>query len=219
MTLSTYSLVSMAEFKEYAPVQGAGNDGLIERILAGCSERIERFLDREIVTRGNVTEYHTMASDGIPLSTPKLWLKDWPLISVISVHEDTGWPRTYGAGALLVEGTDYERAGHMLRRLGTGGPGNWATGDRAIRVVYRAGYSTTADVPASIKAVCLRFAAASYAESTRKQHGIQTQTDSTGNFTRFGPASLTRDMEADLYDQARHVFHVSWERASTVLSS
>jgi hypothetical protein len=217
MPLSAYALVTVEEFKAYSPVAGTGQDSYIETVINRATDMIEQHLDRQIVSRGvgsPLTEYHTLKAQGSAFYAEDLWTLEWPIISVTTAHEDTGWPRTYGASYLLVDGTDYQavKPKGLIRRLGSAGPGYWAPGLRSVRVVYTAGYATTSVVPERIKAVALRLAALMYKETTRGQHGIQSQTDSTGNFTRFGPATITKDMADDLYSERRHQVFTTGER-------
>ena len=208
--LSTYALVSVEEAKAHLLTPGPGQDGFLEQAINRASDLIEAYLDRQIVTRGELTEYHSMATRGSPVYSENLYVLQWPILTVTSVHEDTAWPRTYAAGVLLVVGTGYElaKAKGLIRRLGSGGPTHWATGSRAIRVLYGAGVANTAAVPARIKAVAHRLVANIKGEMERKAHGILAQSDSLGNFTRFGPSTLTDDMKADLASERR--MEMSW---------
>jgi hypothetical protein len=223
MALSTYSLVSLDELKEYLGVSGGGRDNALESILNRVTDEIEDYVDRQLVTRTDpatpstrLTEYHTM-----PLWTPvgslgyyrppsfdstEIWTLQWPIITVTSVHEDRNTPRTYGTEYLLVSGTDYETVaakGLIRRMLGADNLTSWAPGHRAIRVIYSAGYATTADVPARIKTIALRYASLIWAETERRQFGVSSASDATGNFTRFSAAQLTPDMQSALASERR----------------
>ncbi|KKK70114.1 hypothetical protein LCGC14_2927220, partial [marine sediment metagenome] len=95
MALSDYALVSVAEFKDHSSIQGSGKDATLENIINRVSDEIEVFLDRQIVTRGALTEYHTFRNSVGLVYNLELRTLEWPIISVATVHEDTAWPRTY----------------------------------------------------------------------------------------------------------------------------
>jgi hypothetical protein len=209
MPLSPYALATVAEFKTHVNVSGIGQDENIAGALNRASDVIEQYLDRLLVKReDDRTEYHTMTAGGLDICTDKLWTMEYPIISVVSIHEDTAWPRTYGASSLLVEGTDYIvlKSKGLIRRIGSGGSRNWATGLRAIRLVYEPGFDGVAAVPERFKLVALRFAALIFREKERRSQGVLTESEPTGQYARFGPATLTDDMKADLYPERRLEF-------------
>lgn len=215
MAISTYALISLAELQTELSIQAPGKNPTLESIINRVSDEIETHLDRKIVSRGSLTEYHTLRNFGEPVYVSDLRTLEWPIIAVSSVHEDTDWPRTYGDSYELTLGTDYELAeSKIIRRLNTSGPTCWNTGHRAVRVVFSAGYANTAGVPARIKAVALRYAALIWAETERDQHGVSGASDSLGNYTRFAPTKLTDDMKAALASEGRRSFWSSGERAA-----
>src|SRR5262245_27697094 len=106
--ISPYALISLEEYKEYRKVPGDGRDPVIERAINRASEAIEGRLDRQVVIRdetNGITDYHSMAAGGSPIYTEKLYTLEWPIRQVLSIHEDTGWPRAYGAGSQLTPAT------------------------------------------------------------------------------------------------------------------
>lgn len=218
MPISPYALATLLELKDYITAAGTAKDAQLEDVLNRVSDEIESFLGRQIVSRGALTEYHTMQAQGSPVETPDLRTLEWPLITVTSVHEDTSTPRTYGAGALLVAGTGYEvvKPRGLIRRLdgGAGMRRTWATGHRAVKVVYTAGYADTASVPARIKSVALRYAALVWDETKRQAFGVSGASDTLGNYTRFAPAQLTADMKSALQAERRCSVWESGERDS-----
>lgn len=205
--MAASDLISTAELKEHLAVSGAAQDTVLGNIITRESAEIEAYLDRVLVTTGNLTEYHLGAyafARDVVLGQ-NIYLRQWPIIgNLVSVHESDG--RTYDATTLLAS-TDYvsnAAAGRVTRVAGaTGGPQNWLSAYRGIKVVYAAGYANTAAVPAAIKEVCLRLCALSWAEVDRKQHGVNTVTDALGTITRFSAARLTPDMKDALAPFAR----------------
>lgn len=218
MALSPYSLMSLDELKSSLSISGNSRDDALEAILNRVTDEIEDFLDRQLVTRGSLTEYHTMSACGADVYSSGLRTRDWPILTVTSIHEDTALPRTYGAAALLVVGTHYEiikdaRPRSLIRRL-NGGAGllwDWATGHRAIKIVYTAGYAADA-VPERIKAQALRYASILWEEQKRGGYGMSGQTDALGNFTRFAMPQLSPEMKSALTNDRRNSFWESGER-------
>lgn len=166
-----------------------------EAILNQSSALVENYLGRHIITRGSITEYHSFHADDSDLYT-----RQWPIISVASVHEDLN--REYNAADLLTVNTDYILVSPLgkLQRIisSTGGEQSWLNGFRAIKVVYQAGYADRDAVPEAIKDVALRHAVEVAKDIIRKNQGLSEVADQTGRFVRFGPTILTSGMKADL---------------------
>jgi hypothetical protein len=221
VSLSTYAIITLDELKDHIGAAGSAKDAQLEAIIGRVTDEIEDYLGRWIVcptldaTRGAVTEFHTFVSDGLPVCTADLRTLEWPIRSVTTVHEDTATPRTYGAAALLVSGTDYEiiKPRGIIRRIsGAGQTMPWNTGHRAIKIVYLPGYATAADVPARIKGIALRYAALIWREQKDGAFGVSGASDSLGNYTRFAPAALTKEMQFSLASERRSGPWVSGER-------
>lgn len=213
MALSTYALFDIAEFRDHlGGITGTKNDPRIEALANQATEVVEAYLDRQIVTRGDQTEYHSMLPTGEGVS--ELHTLEWPIVTVTDVWEAITWPRTYSASEKLVVNTDYliSKPRGILHRIFSGGCLWWAQGLRSIKVTYKAGYLTTADVPAIIKETALRYAALAYRENERQQQGVSSMSDAAGNVTRFGPARLTKDMQDTLTNERRSRFHETGER-------
>lgn len=219
--LSAYALLSLDELKDHVGAAGQAKDASIEAIINRVTDEIESYLGRWLVcptgdaTRGALTEFHTMRTDGLPVVSSDLRTLEWPLRTVTSVHEDSAVPRAYGAGALLTAGTDYEviKPRGIIRRIsGAGSLSTWNTAHRAIKVIYLPGYATPADVPARIKAVALRYAALVWDEQKRQSFGVSGASDTLGNYTRFAPAQLTPEMQASIASERRWAFWSSGER-------
>lgn len=216
MALAANALLTLAELKDYGALgSGSVRDTALEGIINRISDEIEKFCGRTFVSSGSdLTEYHTFATDTSEVCTPVLRTLEAPIISVTSVHEDPAWPPTYGAGSLLVADTDYlvVKPEGIIRRLLAGGDRAWYSGRRAVRVVYKGGYASAATVPGHVKAVALRYAATIWKETERGQFGVSSASDAMGNFTRFGAARLTPDMQEVLLAELRSTFWRSGER-------
>jgi hypothetical protein len=222
MAISTYALISLAELKEHLAVSSTGQDAQLETVINDVTDDLERHLSRHIVTRGSLIEYHTMQAQRSGLAD--LRPRQWPIIAVTELCEDTAWPRTYPVASRLTAGTDYEivkAQRDYIRRLSGG---SWASswpyegyfsgnGSRAIRLTYSAGYATTAAVPARIKIQAKRYAALLWREIDRKIQGVQSQNDALGNFTRFAAAGITDQMKEALMDERRIELYETGEAA------
>lgn len=215
-TLSAYSLLSLEELKDELRIADDGKNLALTILANTVSEVIEEYLSRQIVTRGSLTEYHTMEANGETLAAESvLSLLEWPAISITNVWEDTNWPRTYPTP--LTAGTDYQAnnpTGRIHRLTSPGARYRWATGFRAVKVVYSAGYATTAAVPAPIKWVAKRLAGVMWEEYKRDWRGVSSVSDQLGNFTRFSSATLSPDMRADLSSYRRMRVFETGERDS-----
>lgn len=209
MGLESYALITADEWKDRFTAGGPQQGSNIEASCNAATLAIEaRCGGRLFVSRGSITEYHTILD---PLSS--IYTGQWPIISVTTLHEDTVWPRAY-AGTALVANTDYELVGpDRLRRLGSGGPTFWATGSRVVRLVYTAGYASTSAVPHDLKQVAFVIAASIFKESDRKQFGVSAATDATGSYQRF-VGYFTPAIDEMLSSYVRRDFHRTWEVAA-----
>jgi hypothetical protein len=210
VALSDYALVSVDEARAWFNVQGTEKRDLIELVINTATDAIESHLRRELVTRGSLTEWHS------PDNASEIYVLDYPIISVTTVHESSVWPRVYDATSLLVEDTDYQvmKKVGKIRRIGTGGVRVWESGARRVQVVYTAGYANTASVPYRLKKPCLKLGALLWAETTRNQFGVSGMSDGLGNWTRFAAAGITGEIAADLETERRIEFSRTGERAA-----
>ena len=182
---------------------------LLADLINSASDIIETWCDRELISRGTLTEYHTFRC-----FESELYLRDWPIIAVTDVAEDIA--RTYGTS--LTVNTQYivtAQKGKLTRTWSaTSGETAWQTGFRAVRVQYTAGYEEKEDVPDHIKDVCKRLVALKYREVDRKHEGLSGASDDAGNWTRFGTADLTDNMRKQIYTEKRNEFSTTGERDS-----
>ena len=139
--MATYDLVTLDEVKDFYGKVGSTSkdDDLLEDIITRISNVIESYINKNILSR-SYTEYY----DGLGVST--LFTKQYPIISVDSIHEDTTW--VWGSDSTVGE-DDYRihnDKNHVvfLTTLGNG--------KQNIKIIYTAGYAT---VPNDIKQVCI----------------------------------------------------------------
>lgn len=215
MALSASALVTLAEVKQYLnlPASADSKNEALEAMANRASDIVSQYLDRTLVNTASITEYHTMRTPaGHYLDTAELNTRQWPIVTVTSVHEDTNYPHVYGSSELLTVDTDYtvSKPTGRIYRTTSGTPRAWASGFRCIKVIYTAGY-TQAAVPDRIKAVVLRLCSLMWGESERSAFGVQSQSDQLGNFTRFSSARLTDDMKDELAADRRNRFFETGE--------
>lgn len=178
-------------FLEIATADGAKNT-LLDLLSDTARALIESYLDRLLVTRGSITEFHSIWR---PQSA--IYLTQWPIIptagDVTSVHEDANG--SYDASALLTVTTDYTisaPAGKIIR-VSSAVATTWLAGYRTIQVIYTGGYADTASVPADIKYECLRIIGAMWSEASMKQFNMSSIADDLGNVSRFVPPGVNAD--------------------------
>lgn len=169
-------------------IAGASAAGTVS---AGCS-------------RGYV-EYHCPTG-----SDPcELLSMEWPIQNVLSLNEDAS--RAFGASTILTSGTDYvvtnDERGRRCRllRLSSALPRPFVRGFRANELIHSAGFSASG-VPEDIKDVCARLVKLYFDEIEKERLGMSGASDGAGNWTRFGPSKLTREMRGQLarYRRGRH---------------
>lgn len=211
MALSAVAIIDTEYLRSALSIAGSAKEPVVEEVIHRATGRIETYLGRHLITRGEITEFHTL-----PLSlsrrhfdedlwfaagnTSEIYLSQWPIISVTSVKLSAGdIPRTYPT--VLVAGTDYDisKAPGKLVSLA----GVWPTGWRMIEVKATLGYANRAAIPDDIRGVAVRLAATAWQEITRASYGLSSVTDAAGSFTRYLPADLTEDMKEVLRPYGR----------------
>lgn len=216
MALLAHAMVSVAELKDYLGVSGTQQANQLERAINRATEWIETETGRHFVSRGALTEYHSVME-----CLDTIQLRQWPIVSVTSVHESTDSPRVYDSGTLLTTATEYQAVSEtgQIRRLSSAALTPWASGYRTVQVIYTAGYqdrtgdpSAASKLPADLEVLCLFVAAAIFKEADRERWGLSSVTDATGTVQRF-LGYLPADMRAHLESYRRHEFSRTWEAA------
>lgn len=193
MALSSLSFVSVDDLRTYVQAGGSGQDENFEKALNAGLTVILDVTARDWVSRGSQTEYHSVRG-----RRETLRLSQWPVKTVASVHESMDWPRVYDATTLLVEGTDYlvDNSLGEIRRISSGWRTCWAQGERAIKIVRTAGFSSTAEVVgaytvaeslveiARLASIQLSMAAGIFKQGDTKGWGDTDNTDTQGSVRR-----------------------------------
>ena len=144
------------EVKTFLEITSTNTDSdcLIDDLLTRTTKIMQNYMHRKIFT-DTFTELHS--GDG---KSHILVLEHYPVSSITSIHDDLD--RTFASASLLVDGTDYklvdeddvdgENPGTVLRLDGN----VWTKGDKNIKVIYDAGYATTA-IPADLVQAQVEF--------------------------------------------------------------
>lgn len=206
MALWPYALATVGNAKAAFGINDDRRDGVIEAAINEASQLTEHAWGRHIVTRGELTEYHTYdCLSGHALSGyGALYLNEWPIVSVTNVWEDSA--RVYTTP--LVVNTDYlisKPAGKLIR-VSSSLPLVWQTGWRAIKVVYHGGYRNAegspagaTDIPPAIMRVFFELTRWILNQRAKNEVGLTQVQDTFGNRTFSGPAYVTPSMQNALY--------------------
>lgn len=226
--LSTYALISEDELREALAAGGmkdTSKDSIFASVCNKASDVVERHLDRQVVTRGALTGYFSP-----PSRTSRLYLMEWPVLTVTAVYEDP--TRTYSTA--LVNNTDYivskpasdhgyisrvfapSSAGYIVGSYGSDGAivhgaGYWLPYWRSVKVTYTAGYASTEVVPDGIKLETLKLAVKIWSEWKSGNSDIGSEAGPMGHFTRLSSAYLTDRMKEALYTYKRPAFDPGYE--------
>lgn len=208
MSLAANALVTLADLEGFlGPTFGADTaaKAQAERAINVATQTIERMTGRIFINTSAVTEYHTLWD-----SRSRIHLLDWPIQSITSIYEDP--ERGYDdSDDLLTADTDYIKVaqkGELIRVWEDAGERPWCLGFRAIRVIYTPGYASTTAVPTDLSDLCLEMAARLRKEAERETWGLQGKSDSAGNWTRFAPSLLTKEIS----DRIAQFGRPKWDR-------
>jgi hypothetical protein len=164
----TSALTTLARVKQFLDISGAGDDDLMNNLIASVSDEIQVYLDRKIIQATATDEKIDSIGDC------KIHTRYFPIISISSLEED---------GTALVEDTGFEckewdKLEGALVRISSGDPTAWARGTRVVKTTYTHGY---ADVPYAIVQAATELAAFDYLQSSASAQG------------RFGLTGTTLD--------------------------
>lgn len=166
---ASVDLTTKANVKEYLSITGTSDDDFIDNLIARASEAIENYCKRKFNSE-TLTEYY----DG--KGSNRIVLDRRPVISITSIHDDTD--REYGS-ATLVAASDYvlyEDRGIVeydaSERTFTSTKAYFADGQKNVKVVYVAGYST---IPTDVEQACIMLVALLYNRGEQRADGIKTE--------------------------------------------
>lgn len=134
---ATAALTTLSQVKEYLIISGTGDDGLLTRIIAGVSLKMQTYMRRAIVAESIVGEKHSAEA-----RTEAIVLESYPIdVNSLAVTLST----------TLLDATEYDAdsdTGLLYYTPGDGDPTSWPAGRRHISIDYDAGFAT---VPADIQ--------------------------------------------------------------------
>lgn len=156
------AFITFEEYAEYRNLTDADrvNVRSYEPIIQGVTSWIEqktgrRFLLKDVlVSANNFTERY----NGTEL-TSILYPKNWPVTSVVSLHDDINLPPTFTGDSELTEDDQFVVSGieqNMVQLIGF----NFANGIQNVQLVYQAGYDPkkaerNGGLPESVKLLAL----------------------------------------------------------------
>jgi hypothetical protein len=189
---SSLWIATEAAYRDYASAPGSDSGPKIQRALRTATTWLERILNRQVVSRGSLTEYHSLPWR--PYRST-IRLTQFPILSVTSIHESQSDPRVYGADELLTVETDYQfvRDTAEVHRICGSELSVWKPGRKTVKVVYAAGWAQ-ADVPDDLVQLACFVAVGIVKESSLGRWGVSAATDDAGNYQRF-LGYLPPDME------------------------
>ena len=140
-------LVTLQEYKDFAGLQGVQNDARLNTIIDNVSQLVKTYCGTTIIdfARTDKTEFFNIADDHVD----RIILAESPLISVSQVQERESQADAYVT--LITENSDssgkYEyivdlESDSIIRTTSTG-TRSFKKGHKAVKVVYRAGYTST----------------------------------------------------------------------------
>jgi hypothetical protein len=143
------SLVTLAEYKTYAGISSTNQDAEIAQLIPAVSELVKTLCGRTFVDYVNDSKQEVFKG-----GYSKLYLDEYPLLSVSSVEFSSDYGSTYTE---LVEFTDYaiDKSDNSIIAIGRdsrGRPLEFAEYTNGYRVTYYAGYET---LPTDLKIAIL----------------------------------------------------------------
>ena len=146
------NLITLQQYKDFAGIKGLNEDAKINVIIPAISQAVKTYCGTSFVdfVSSDKTDFFDIIDD----STTGVFLDESPLISVSLVQERQGQADSYVT--LITENSDssgkYEyiidTTTDSIVRTSATGEKPFKKGIKAVKVVYRAGYSAT---PADLK--------------------------------------------------------------------
>ncbi len=149
------NLVTLREYKDFAGLTGVSEDAKLNVIIPSISQAVKSYCGTSIVDyySSDKVEYFDITND----ETFQIMVDESPLVSVSEVQERDSQSGTYTT--LISENSDssgkYEYVidteRDLIIRTTATGDKMFPKGRKAVKVTYRAGYSST---PADLKLAC-----------------------------------------------------------------
>jgi hypothetical protein len=149
------NLVTLQQYKDFAGIKGLNEDAKLNVIIPSISQAVKTYCGTSFVDyySSDKTEFFDITDT----STFGVMVDESPLVSVSQVQERQNQSSSYVT--LITENSDssgkYEyiidTEMDLVRRTTATGDKAFPQGRRAVKVVYRSGYSTT---PSDLKLAC-----------------------------------------------------------------
>jgi len=149
------NLVTIQQYKDFAGITGVNQDAKLNVIIPSVSQAVKTYCGTSFVDYYGTdkTEYFDITDD----STTAVMVDESPLVSVSSVQERESQDDDYTT--LITENSDssgkyeyiVELEKDLIRRTTASADKAFPKGRRAVKVVYRAGYSAT---PQDLRLAC-----------------------------------------------------------------
>jgi hypothetical protein len=177
------------------------DDAMLNSIIQGVSAAIDTFCNRTFVVNStDATEYY----DG---GTCKLYLPRFPVVSITSVTESSGYDWDNDTALTANEGYRLNERG-ILYRVGT----RWLSGNETTRVVYRGGYTAAGSTPGTGETAMpngvqeAAIVQTVYMFNQRDNLGLSSVGAIGANFTKFTEDKLLPEVQGMLKAFRRKVF-------------
>ena len=149
------NLVTIQQYKDFAGITGVNQDAKLNVIIPSVSQAVKTYCGTSFVDYYGTdkTEYFDITDD----STTAIMVDESPLVSVSLVQERESQDDSYTT--LITENSDssgkyeyiVELEKDLIRRTTASADKAFPKGRRAVKVVYRAGYSAT---PQDLRLAC-----------------------------------------------------------------
>lgn len=182
--------VTLLEAKSWAKanMDASPDDDLFQQLINAAYENLEDEISLEFVSRGVITELHTIRS----LREFEIWTLQRPHYGSLTLWNDTN--RVFGSGTLIDASeiiVDQQRGKVSYVGSGSAFPTFFSAGLDVVQVQYSAGYkspktglpATAPDVPKKVKSIVLETAASYFYHLTEKEFNKRGYSDEQGNKT------------------------------------
>lgn len=196
MALNSYALTTVANVKTFLGISVSTYDTLIEDLIDGCTDWIEKYCGGRRFFNDGSTAVTTYFDGGeVDRLKMRLFLPNFPILAITSVSYRSG---TYDSPTWNA----YSASSDYIRKDTTGElyfPGGLPSGVQNIRVVYRGGYTT---LPDDLIVACTRIVAKVFGK--RKAQGVLNE--SIGGGSLAWNESMDPEVKSILDSYRSHYF-------------
>ena len=184
------SLASLGDVKEWLSIKDTNSDVILERLIIGCSEYFENFLNRKIILASYVEKYNGNGRE-------RFRTREYPIVSITSLKI---------GGALVPTSPDGFKGGYVfddkfIYLLDGSAISVFTEGVRNIEIAYSAGYAPTA-IPEDIKQSIIEIVSLRF--RSRSRIGL-TSEGIAGQATAFTQKDMTDDVRMVMNNYRRVV--------------